>query len=568
MLALVGVGALCPVALAASPPQTPAQPAATPVSAQATADALKTALDLAQKAHALLALDAWGTAGAPPLEDALNQLSFSTATDRPHLLALLEQADANTATDATKLQTDGVVASQDVVLATTPLDLADLNALDAGQTISLGWQHVLAALDDLVNRGGQAAAVSTAARTPPDPPEIADALSNAAGTTPAAAPAPTTTTSKTTTSGSDDVLLILIGALVFLLLGGGFFVLRRVARPEPRGGSAASSDRPVASLDFEVLLDVSRRLAGLADAPEIHRALLREAIGLVGARTGAVILREGDDLVVSCEGEGSLLVREHLVDGAIGRVAETGQPVVQVSANEPSIRNLPVALVGVPLIVGGSVYAVLVLVRSASAPFTGAERDLLSALAPVAASAMLTAEQATTAVEQSLVDPLTGIGNRRRFDLDLEHAFADPDGRPLALIMVDLDHFKSINDTHGHPAGDAVLKGAARRVQETLRAGEAVYRYGGEEFAVILPATSREDALTAAERIRRTLAEEPLALGHEGSLAVTASLGVSAPPADATLTAAELIAVADEALYRAKTSGRNRVCGGELAAAV
>ena len=525
---------------------------------------MQTAQDVAQKANLLLELDAWTTPAPTPLQQAVGGTATTGAAGRTQLLSELATADATAAAAATTLQQAGATLSPDVVVATTPLSAADTTALQQGGTISVGWQHLLAALDDLVNRNGSPPTASAdGQRTPPDPPAIADALSATPSTSP---------TTPTTTSSSDDMLLLAIGAVVLLLVGGGLVVLRRVASPRssavrpsvaPSGGAPS---RSTSGMDFEVLLEVSRRLSRLADAAEIHRALLREAMALSAAHTGAVVLREGDELVVACEGEPNLLVREHLADGAVGRIAETGQPMMQVSANEPSIRNLPVALIGVPLIVGGTVYAVLLLLRPATNPFGSVERDMLSALAPVAASAMLTAEQATTAVEQSLVDPLTGAGNRRRFDLDLDAALADPERQPVALIMIDLDHFKSINDTHGHPAGDAVLQNAARLVLETRRPGETVYRYGGEEFAVILPATPLADALTAAERIRRTLADDAaLVPAGGGTLRVTCSLGVSASSLGHGLTAEELIAAADEALYRAKSGGRNRVCGADAA---
>ena len=178
---------------------------------------------------------------------------------------------------------------------------------------------------------------------------------------------------------------------------------------------------------------------------------------------------------------------------------QTGQPVVQVSATEPSIRYLPVSLLAAPLVGGGRVDAVIVLIRGTGSPFTVEERDRLTALSPIAAAAMHSAHEAA---EKVLVDPLTGVGNRRpRPDEHLPKVIAEEQGS-TAAIMVDLDRFKSVNDTYGHPAGDALLKAVAHVMRNAVRPNDAVYRYGGEEFCVLLPETDRAAAAEVAERIR------------------------------------------------------------------
>src|SRR5262249_5609226 len=132
-------------------------------------------------------------------------------------------------------------------------------------------------------------------------------------------------------------------------------------------------------------------------------------------------------------------------------------------------------------------------------------------------------------------------------------------GRPLALALIDLDHFKQINDTHGHGVGDAVIRSAVRACLASLRAIDRMGRIGGEEFAVLLPETNREGAAIVAERLRAAVAA--LAVEIEGAtpIATTASVGVAAlGEGDATRIDA-LIARADRALYAAKRGGRNRV---------
>ncbi|MBL9213288.1 MAG: diguanylate cyclase [Opitutaceae bacterium] len=157
-------------------------------------------------------------------------------------------------------------------------------------------------------------------------------------------------------------------------------------------------------------------------------------------------------------------------------------------------------------------------------------------------------------------DALTGLLNRREFDRILaeEHARALRFGEPLALLMVDLDHFKAINDRHGHPAGDAVLVEVARRLTAQVRTVDRVMRLGGEEFALLLAQTTLEGAVPVAERIAAALRDEPVVAGSAGPLAVTASVGVAALPGQADAPAA-LVAAADRALYAAKAAGRDRV---------
>ena len=132
------------------------------------------------------------------------------------------------------------------------------------------------------------------------------------------------------------------------------------------------------------------------------------------------------------------------------------------------------------------------------------------------------------------------------------------DGRPLAVLLADLDHFKRINDTFGHLAGDAVLRAAARRIRGALRPYDALGRYGGEELLVVLPACDLAGAREAAERVRAAIAAGPVPTDY-GDIDVTASIGVAVLEGDAVLAVDSLLQEADRALYRAKHAGRNRV---------
>jgi diguanylate cyclase (GGDEF)-like protein len=169
-------------------------------------------------------------------------------------------------------------------------------------------------------------------------------------------------------------------------------------------------------------------------------------------------------------------------------------------------------------------------------------------------------------LESALRDGLTRAFNKRYFlqRLAAEVRFAERHHQPLALLMIDIDHFKQLNDKHGQHLGDEVLRTLAAVLAETLRAEDVLARYGGEEFAVLVRGVSRDNAVLVGERLRRVV--ETMALKHEdGALPLTVSIGVSVfpiadgPEGASEQTGARLIELADGALARAKKAGRNRV---------
>jgi len=163
------------------------------------------------------------------------------------------------------------------------------------------------------------------------------------------------------------------------------------------------------------------------------------------------------------------------------------------------------------------------------------------------------------ALQSAYIDPLTQTRNRGALlnSFSREWELARRHGTPLSVIMVDVDRFKSINDTHGHDAGDAALREVAASLKDRVRASDIVFRYGGEEFVILLSNTDCEGATQLAERIRQTLENKPIAIGSRSTLYVTASLGAATLRGDETPEA--LLHRADQAMYRAKRSGRNRV---------
>jgi two-component system cell cycle response regulator len=180
----------------------------------------------------------------------------------------------------------------------------------------------------------------------------------------------------------------------------------------------------------------------------------------------------------------------------------------------------------------------------------------------MAAAVLQTERQTQHAIEESLLDPLSGANNRRRFDRDLAAALARAEAtRPLALAIVDLDHFKRVNDTHGHPAGDALLKAIVERLEAAVRPGDAVYRFGGEEFCLLFTHATATEAFEVAERVRSEIAARPFDIGAAAPHTATASIGVAVSRAGDDPGA--LVARADAALYEAKEGGRNRVVAGD-----
>jgi len=190
-------------------------------------------------------------------------------------------------------------------------------------------------------------------------------------------------------------------------------------------------------------------------------------------------------------------------------------------------------------------------------PFSIRETNLLERLLSLLIYPLRNSLLYNTAISQARKDPLTEICNRAAFD----EAFAKElssfkrHQANFAMMIIDIDHFKLVNDTHGHIAGDKVLKSVAQIIQNTIRRSDEVFRYGGEEFVVILSNTNQGGARFLAERVKKQI--EQLVVHVEEEINVTASIGISS--SDILEDASEILEQADRALYQAKDQGRNRV---------
>jgi diguanylate cyclase (GGDEF)-like protein len=220
-------------------------------------------------------------------------------------------------------------------------------------------------------------------------------------------------------------------------------------------------------------------------------------------------------------------------------------------------NNGVVRAMAIPLIVGARVIGVLEARHADPQPATSRAVEVLEMFAAHAASAIEAARLHELTEERSQVDPLTQLFNRRRLeeDFDAECKRCLRYARPLAFVMLDVDHFKAFNDTHGHPEADVALKEVGKVILSAMRTTDTAYRYGGEEFCILLRETSGEDAMIFAERLRKRI-EHRFASGTPGGL--TASFGVAEFSQDLP-TPREVVGAADAAMYESKHGGRNRV---------
>jgi len=215
----------------------------------------------------------------------------------------------------------------------------------------------------------------------------------------------------------------------------------------------------------------------------------------------------------------------------------------------------------VPMVHGNELLGVLNFERPSKGDFSAEEIEFFTAVTDQTALAVQNARLYAQTVALSITDPLTGVPNRRHLfaQLDAELNRARRFGTSLSMLMIDIDHFKRLNDTAGHSAGDEVLRGVCELLRQNVRKVDTLARYGGEEFVVLLPRASRQEAVEVGEKLRKAVAEAPIEHGKaQPSGHVTISVGVATFPADSA-DQAGFIDCADAALYASKRGGRNLV---------
>jgi len=306
------------------------------------------------------------------------------------------------------------------------------------------------------------------------------------------------------------------------------------------------------------------------DLGGILAVVLDTAIGSVQATGGAIMFLGSDNFLQVKVRRGPAAesmpadAKLPLGKGITGAVAQTGEPVCGVVGEGPGLR--PVApepeaktVIAVPLKQSGRTVGVLNLYdKDADRPFNSHDLETILAFASQASVAIDNVLLHQEAQRLSLTDPLTSLWNYRYLTLGLGHEIerATRFDRPLAVLMVDLDRFKQINDQHGHQIGDAVLIELAARMRTQVREVDTLARYGGEEFVVVLPETDAAGAARAADRLGQAIRSELFCANTAHALEVTASIGVAVFPEHGG-TPSRLLRSADDALYEAKAAGRN-----------
>jgi diguanylate cyclase (GGDEF)-like protein len=312
-------------------------------------------------------------------------------------------------------------------------------------------------------------------------------------------------------------------------------------------------------------------LSSTHDLDGLLQVVLETAVLTLQAQAGAVLHLSADRLQLVAEHglhQHGLTTPTSLAPGrgVLGRVVSTGESVrgalgsgpdpLAPAENEPGRGNV----IAVPLRGMGSVVGVVALYdRVDGRPFDGADEDALRTLANQASIAVDNIHLHHEAQRLSTTDPLTGLWNFRYLSMSLAREIERSTrfDRPLAVLMLDLDHFKQVNDVHGHPRGDTVLRELAHRVHEQIREVDTFARYGGEEFVVVLPETTVDGAAQLADRICAAVRREPFRADGEEPLDITVSIGGAAFPQHGA-TPATLMRSADQALYVAKAEGRDR----------
>lgn len=318
--------------------------------------------------------------------------------------------------------------------------------------------------------------------------------------------------------------------------------LNRASSPDQVFLAVLESARQVAPLEFCAVTLVSEQ-----NGQRAHRIMRMTGVTSAGRILEGQTFQDNNGLVANVVRYGASLPGRDA--GAMDRQI--------IFDDDTQIRGLQ-SLKIFPLVAGDRILGTLVTGSRKKAAFDSDELRMLEVIAIQAAQAVLRAQLFDAMEKMATTDGLTGLLNHRTFQgrFDEQLATARRYGRRLSFILTDIDHFKSVNDTYGHPVGDLVLKGVSHLLREVARDTDLVARYGGEEFAIIMPETDAKGAHAIAERIRERVLKE-IFQTDQGPLKVTISLGVATFP-EVVGEKHQLIDLADQCLYFAKRNGRNQ----------
>ena len=359
--------------------------------------------------------------------------------------------------------------------------------------------------------------------------------------------------------------LVLTAVAALLAVSG--FLFFRLYRLQRREGKDLAED-------LRLVSELSVELASVKSLDELLPLAMDAFVKAGAVNEGSLLLLNEDQGVLEIRAAVGLSdakcrkFRPRVGEGLVGTAAATGKPaqaedasgdpVFDLEYQREGARRVHHRLLALPLKYKEKVLGVVCLEsRSDGRPFTDHDRTVLAILSNAVAVAVSNAQL----YELATTDGLTKLGTHRYFQvrLDQELSRARRYQLPLALVMLDLDHFKRFNDAYGHPEGDRVLAQVGRILKENSREIDLCARYGGEEFAIILPVTKEADALVIAERIRSKIEAAPVQVQGR-SVTLTLSGGVASyAGGERAMPKDELIRRADRALYHAKHQGRNRI---------
>ena len=321
--------------------------------------------------------------------------------------------------------------------------------------------------------------------------------------------------------------------------------------------------------ELEHLFGVSQELSRVKRIHEVFDVVSAAVENLLPTRFMAFSLLYGEESFIA-DARGSdakkvLKKRFSNENTLIGWVLENKQYLVfpdRQRHRDVFGKNIPIktegALTIFPLVTEDEILGTFTQISESHIPPSRFHLRLIEVMVNMSAVTLMNLRLINRLNRMAVTDPMTGLFNRRRFNRALEDEIvrAQRFSEPITLLILDIDKFKSINDTYGHAAGDEVIKGVAEVLREVTRSVDIVSRIGGEEFSVLLPKTAQQEGMQVAEKIRKTMEKRQFRLGG-GSRAITISVGISVFPQDGT-EADPLVRCADDNLYRAKEGGRNR----------
>jgi len=320
---------------------------------------------------------------------------------------------------------------------------------------------------------------------------------------------------------------------------------------------------------LELLLQLAKELRAALSMPALAEVLDRNLIRILASTTWDLLLPDvmtGDFRTIKHSVDRSAMIGQDLFEHPDFRAFIKTQSLPATLAGSGHLsteiylnRDQPVQLLS--LVVDFRLIGVLVI-RFSKAPVTSGHREDLGTIADMLGHTLHNIQTYEQLHQQNITDDLTGLFNARHFHhlMDYEIERSRRYGHDLSLIFIDLDHFKRINDTYGHLVGSALLAEVGRLFEHNMRKINLACRYGGDEFAILLPSTTKAGAFGLARILRETLNKTKFSGGDDHAISITASYGIASFPGDA-LNKEELIQLADSAMYEVKRCGRDGIRG-------